>query len=70
MGTVKKSLKKRLISKMAEKVIKVKDFEYNHGYLSAMLTMNGYSFYFTSYKPNCKHPKRTFKRIIKRMEAI
>ena len=55
---------------MAEKVIKVKDFEYNHGYLSAMLTMNGYSFYFTSYKPNCKHPKRTFKRIIKKMEAI
>ncbi len=42
-----------------------KNFEYSNGYLCATITSkNGYSCYFTVYRPNCKHPKRLFKKII------
>jgi len=45
-----------------------KDFEYNHGYLCATITSrNGHSHYFTVYRPNCKHPKRLFKKIIRKI---
>ena len=52
---------------MAKNLIKkIRDFEYRAGYLSAtIIGINGYSFYHSIYKPNCKHPKRVFKRIVK-----
>lgn len=47
-------------------MVEINNFEYRYGYLCGIIVgKNGHSLYFTKYRPNCRHPKITFKKIVK-----
>lgn len=65
--------KKTLKIKNKEIILIISDFEFNYGYLSGSIYcyIRGavkpyYAFREAFYRPDCKHPKRLFKKLIRK----
>jgi len=65
--------KNTLKIKNKEKILIISDFEFNCGYLSGFIYcyIRGavkpyYAFWESIYRPDCKYPKRLFKKLIRK----